>query len=981
MSKETKDQTITTFDELEQVLTKARQEQWRDLALADYFFNSDERERFAPEHRFLVKVPLREHLFLISQLTSLLLLNLNRNDIGDTGAGTISKLTSLISLDLAHNKIGDAGTEELSKLTNLYILDLANNQIRDTGAETISQLTGLSFLNLANNKIGDTGAEAISKLSNLASLYLESNQIGKDGAVALSRLSNLTSLRIDRNQIGKDGAIALSKLTNLISLGISINKIGNDGIIALSNLKGLTSLFTSFNEISNDGAIALSKLSNLVSLDLRVNEIGDEGAVALSKLGNLGIVDLRANPIGNEGMQGLFDALLDSDTQVKLRVLMLGGNANSPDFLTPEILESNGAQSILAAYRSYREAKKKGQLKPLNEVKLLVVGNEAVGKTSLVRALVEGKVCNDGEPTTAGINHQKIETKQWKEDSGITINIWDFGGQEVMHGTHRFFLTSRSIYLVVLSDRLHDDRSVNDWLRTIQSRVGDVPIIVVINKCDQEPYGLYLNESGLRKNFPSIIGFIRTSCIQDKTDTIEPLKQVIIRTIQQDERLKDIRNPLPDSWMQVKNSLVEKAKQKKILTNDEFNELCRQAGTITDDNEQRALRGLLHDLGVIVIYDETAEQEKIKLLDPNWLTTAIYALINDYRIKENRGVFSEQMLSNILPSSEYTRENYKYIIEMMENPTLELCFQLLGKKEYLIPEALPKDEPSTEQLEPWSSGALLFQCQYVNDSSIPEGLLPRLIVRLHRFLIAKQPSWRTGAILRISRCEVLILGNKQKKTIDMKIAGHIQDRRSSLWLVLDAIDDLHQHYKGLEVSKVVPLPEQPEVSVPYDYLLELEDEEGIEHSFKPYGAIRKYKVKELLEGVRSLPKKLKPERSIPEPETHLIDKVPFDWTGPESIELLRVLSQAYDKVENIRFLLQRLKDIDTSELNLRGSPQNMWRDAIDALSRRGCLRALIEFVLQDQSIQGFHSALRRLLEGARLVKEVTISTFDHVEEQ
>jgi len=30
-----------------------------------------------------------------------------------------------------------------------------------------------------------------------------------------------------------------------------------------------------------------------------------------------------------------------------------------------------------------------------------------------------------------------------------SVNIWDFGGQEIYHATHQFFLTHRSLYLLL----------------------------------------------------------------------------------------------------------------------------------------------------------------------------------------------------------------------------------------------------------------------------------------------------------------------------------------------------------------------------------------------------------------------------------------------------------------------------------------------------------------------------------------------------
>jgi GTPase SAR1 family protein len=79
--------------------------------------------------------------------------------------------------------------------------------------------------------------------------------------------------------------------------------------------------------------------------------------------------------------------------------------------LPKEALDTRDAQAILAAYRSFRRAQEKQTLRPLNEVKLLVVGKEAVGKTSLLRYLIDGKPRDPGEKKTPGIvQHEKIET-------------------------------------------------------------------------------------------------------------------------------------------------------------------------------------------------------------------------------------------------------------------------------------------------------------------------------------------------------------------------------------------------------------------------------------------------------------------------------------------------------------------------------------------------------------------------------------------
>ena len=60
-----------------------------------------------------------------------------------------------------------------------------------------------------------------------------------------------------------------------------------------------------------------------------------------------------------------------------------------------------------------------------------------------------------------------------------------------MHGTHRYFLPARSLYLLVLEDRREDNP----------------PVLVIINKSDDGKEALKLDEDGLQRNFLQIAGF------------------------------------------------------------------------------------------------------------------------------------------------------------------------------------------------------------------------------------------------------------------------------------------------------------------------------------------------------------------------------------------------------------------------------------------------------------------------------------------
>ena len=54
-----------------------------------------------------------------------------------------------------------------------------------------------------------------------------------------------------------------------------------------------------------------------------------------------------------------------------------------------------------------------------------------------------------------------------------------------MHATHQFFLTRRSLYLLVIDAQAGEKESnIHYWLKIIQSYGGDSPVLVVVNKCD-----------------------------------------------------------------------------------------------------------------------------------------------------------------------------------------------------------------------------------------------------------------------------------------------------------------------------------------------------------------------------------------------------------------------------------------------------------------------------------------------------------------
>ena len=220
---------------------------------------------------------------------------------------------------------------------------------------------------------------------------------------------------------------------------------------------------------------------------------------------------------------------------------------NRGKLIPPEIVAAyNDPQKIL----SYSfELSQKGK-RSTKEVKLLVVGQGSVGKTSVVKRLIWA-IFDPKENKTDGISidHWIVDINTDKQISQIQFNIWDFGGQEIMHATHQFFLTKRSLYLLVLDSRLtQEENRVEYWLKIIQSFGGESPVLIVGNKIDQHP--LDIDRTGLQKKYLNIVGILETSAATGAG--IESLKTAITEQV---NNLPHVRDLLPETWFIIKTKL------------------------------------------------------------------------------------------------------------------------------------------------------------------------------------------------------------------------------------------------------------------------------------------------------------------------------------------------------------------------------------------------------------------------------------------
>jgi internalin A len=622
----------------------------------------------------------------------------------------------------------------------------------------------------------------------------------------------------------------------------------------------------------------IGQLTKLTELYLVTNEL-TVLPPEIGQLSNLTILDLKSNRL---------TALPPEIGQLtKLEWLDLRNNSLP---IPPEILAKTSDPAAILNY--YFQA---GRSKPLNEAKLLLVGQGSVGKTSLIKGLVEGRF-DPHEAITEGINITK-----WPmivEGYEISFNIWDFGGQEIMHATHQFFLTKRSLYLLVLDARLGEEENrLEYWLKIIGSFGGDSPVIVVGNKIDQHP--LDLDQRGLQMKYPNLKAIVETSCRDGRG--LDELRQVIAAEV---GALAHLHDPLPLAWFAVKSRLEEL--ETDFVSYEEYAAMCQVAG-IADDLSRRTLIGFLHDLGVVLNFQDDPRLEDTNILNPEWVTNGVYKILNNNALMtEHRGVLDWDSLTRILDPHAYPTNKRSLILDMMRK--FELCFDFEGftDRKFLVPDLLPREEPYTGE---WDD-ALVLQYHY---SVLPGSIISRFIVRMNSY-IHQKTYWRSGVVLAYEGNTALVKADREDRKIFIRVGGPERGRRICLAVIRSQLAAIHQTIPGLEVEEKVPLPGYPDVVVGYEHLLNLE--RLGEMSFIPERTSKRFSVRQLLDGIEEEQARRERQADYPRPERSALQLAPRHPTDA----IRKLLNDTFSDEELEDFCYDKFRPVFeqfTSQMNRR----------------------------------------------------------------
>lgn len=115
-------------------------------------------------------------------------------------------------------------------------------------------------------------------------------------------------------------------------------------------------------------------------------------------------------------------------------------------------------------------------------MKICLLGDGSVGKTSLVYRFIENRFSTDFK-STLGVNLLKRQVNIGEDT--VSVQIWDLGGQDAYKKLRKLYLEGSQGALVVFDKT--NEKSFNnliDWVGSFKESQPEAPMILIGNKVD-----------------------------------------------------------------------------------------------------------------------------------------------------------------------------------------------------------------------------------------------------------------------------------------------------------------------------------------------------------------------------------------------------------------------------------------------------------------------------------------------------------------
>lgn len=505
-------------------------------------------------------------------------------------------------------------------------------------------LSNLEFLRLSSID-GFQELEGLNELYKLCELEISFSALGS--RLDVSALSGLKKIDLTGNPAltHVDG---LSQLINLEELDLSGTAVGPElDLSALHKLKRIQVV----DARNLERIFGLGQNPDLEHLDLAcssVRRIPDD-VRELKKLIHLDLSNLKLDELP-DWLPDLGLDFTSYDDGINIRRTAVAGKEMSL-FDQQQITEENFSNYQQQVKRWF-EDQRNNTPRPLNELRVIFLGDGEVGKSYTISRLMNDGGFPEGLQDTTSYGIEISDKELQIGDRKVMVHFWDFGGQIFLHSLHRMFMTPNALYVVMLNARNEtQNERAQYWLNSISSFAADAPVLVVLNKIDQNP-NASINERALRIQHPNLKRIVRMSA---REDSMECFQQgfVAILAEQIEAYIDEKRDIWPVTWLKLKDILQKESNN--YISKNQYNQLL--ATVAIEQKDGNSILQKLKDLGICSHHDIN-DSEDIIVLYPDWFINALYAILSCGSRYARNGIITHEHIATLLNSpTEYSDIN------------------------------------------------------------------------------------------------------------------------------------------------------------------------------------------------------------------------------------------------------------------------------------------------------------------------------------
>ncbi|TAG07081.1 MAG: hypothetical protein EAZ44_01180 [Cytophagia bacterium] len=452
--------------------------------------------------------------------------------------------------------------------------------------------------------------------------------------------------------------------------------------------------------------------------------------------------------LGENQIKTISLTLLEQCPKLKHLVLSKNELGNPPQSLFEN---KNGYEELESFIRKLKDGKVK-----VYQSKIVIVGNGRVGKTCLVKRWLFDKFDKEEKSTHAiQIYHKALEKLAKGEDFDfIQMNIWDFGGQDMYHATHRIFMKTKALFLLVWDmeteslptckedDIEHQNYPIEYWLEYARHENKKNPVLLVQTKVKKEKHTIkrqdnidkLLNKYGVFKEL-----HIDSSLKKENEESgFEDLQLEIDNYIRKALNNQGETTEIPTSWWSVQLAIqTEQDKQVDTISFDKFTSICHN-NHLSDSKDIAILRKYFHDTGVFFVLNDVIILNQKKAIEAIYM---IFDRADSYRkFLQKDGIIEGIILEDTIWKAYSEAERALFIDFMLR---CEVCFEIeddrkeedkwrtfpLKERTFLAPALLPMQKSKAMELT-WKNEKNYIRYQF---NFLKYGTLQSLIIRSRNY--------------------------------------------------------------------------------------------------------------------------------------------------------------------------------------------------------------------------------------------------------